>query len=534
MVDKISHLQETNLNLTSLVMLLIHVDILKGIWFIAFPATELAAGKIDSKSPFCQAAGFFAALVIELSDFSVAMIAIHTALYIFKGPQGLYPYRKVAYAVALLVPLLLASLAFIRKPGYYNTGNFCYLPIQPAWIRKALSWIPRYITLGFIILTYLVIYIYVKLLMRQFGKSSEERRVEIPMVDVPARSGKQSNLAPPPPHNTDHSLGSSNTTTSSQASRDFRGRQFSAISNISTLHEPQHNKQSSDFSNPPRRPDLANVRWKMPNFNLEVPGSYHERLESEPDLAGPSSPSYVSDEGTIAAPSEAHVRDTNSEPSSSRTPTSPTRPDAPGRDFRSFSIADTSSPMNSRSASVPNLFAVVRRNTSRVPIPSSAVNANTVTKTRERIHRQLNKMFIYPLVYLVVWILPFFVHLTNYTKGVPFGLVCATITLLSAQGLVNALIFSWREKPWRHIRKNKNNDSKFWKCDEGEKFNLKFWKSHRRQESMNPNVGRTREEMLLDGRCARERRDVELEERRVELEAARAKAKKDWWDDDQV
>ncbi|EEY15189.1 conserved hypothetical protein [Verticillium alfalfae VaMs.102] len=103
--------------------------------------------------------GFFLAVGIEASDIAVALIAIHTALYIFKprqlnGQSGLYPYRRTAYAVVFILPVVLASLAFINTPAYVNNGQYCYLPIRPLWARLALSWIPRYIILLIIFVSY--------------------------------------------------------------------------------------------------------------------------------------------------------------------------------------------------------------------------------------------------------------------------------------------------------------------------------------------------------------------------------------------
>lgn len=120
-------------------MMLIFSDMLKAFWVLVFPSVELVHGSIKSTSAFCQASGFFFSLSIELSDLCVAMICIHTALYIFRGEQGLYPFRRYVHALCAIVPTLMASLAFIESPGYVNTGQFCYLPLNPMWKRLALS-----------------------------------------------------------------------------------------------------------------------------------------------------------------------------------------------------------------------------------------------------------------------------------------------------------------------------------------------------------------------------------------------------------
>ena len=132
------------LTLLSLIMLLILSDMFKAIWFLIYPIVEMVHGDVSSRSAFCQVSGFFLTMAIEASDVAVVLVALHTALYIFRGRNGLYPHRYIAYGVYICLPLFLAGLAFIEDPAFVNTGEFCYLPISPDWSRRALSWIPRY------------------------------------------------------------------------------------------------------------------------------------------------------------------------------------------------------------------------------------------------------------------------------------------------------------------------------------------------------------------------------------------------------
>src|SRR3979490_247116 len=96
------------------------------------------------------------------------MVAIHSALYIFKPPTalgegGLYPYRYHAYALWIAFPLLMASLAFINPTGAYKAGGTsCHLPVRPFWYRLALSWIPRYLIFLAILGIDTAIYFYIR------------------------------------------------------------------------------------------------------------------------------------------------------------------------------------------------------------------------------------------------------------------------------------------------------------------------------------------------------------------------------------
>ena len=134
-----------------LILFLISSAAFRAVWFFVFPIVVFVQGKVASGSSFCQASGFFFAVGLEMSDFAILVIALHTILHIFRpskrvGKGGLYPYRHWIYVIWIALPILAASLAFVN-PGnaYVSSGNFCYLPKRPFWYRLALSWIPRYL-----------------------------------------------------------------------------------------------------------------------------------------------------------------------------------------------------------------------------------------------------------------------------------------------------------------------------------------------------------------------------------------------------
>ncbi|KAI5785567.1 G protein-coupled glucose receptor regulating Gpa2-domain-containing protein, partial [Peziza echinospora] len=157
-----------------LIMLLICSDFWKASWQLIYPAAVLTQGNIDRDSPFCQATGFFISMGIEASDFAILVIAVHSALYIFRpgtrlGERGLYSYRFYLYGIWLAFPLLMASLAFVNESkAYTSQGTYCYLPARPIWFRLALAWIPRYLILVTILILYASIYIYVRIKFRTF------------------------------------------------------------------------------------------------------------------------------------------------------------------------------------------------------------------------------------------------------------------------------------------------------------------------------------------------------------------------------
>jgi G protein-coupled receptor GPR1 len=168
-----------------------------------------------------------------------------------------------------------------------------------------------------------------------------------------------------------------------------------------------------------------------------------------------------------------------------------------------------------------------RNSDSNVALSQRDFNTPGTVKTREKIIRQLRLLFIYPLVYVAVWILPFIVQLTGYGKGAPFGMRLASIIFLCSQGLADAIVFSLKEKPWKH----------------GQAVNLQslmFWKRQRGVPDAGLRVGRTREEMMVDGRFARMRRDQEIAAKKLEREAdqtvassgSKPKTAPEWWDNE--
>ena len=86
---------------------------------------------------------------------------------------------------------------------------------------------------------------------------------------------------------------------------------------------------------------------------------------------------------------------------------------------------------------------------SSAPNPTGP-NASLHFRHRE-IQKQLRFMFVYPLVYLLMWLIPFVNHCYGYTKTtVPFAVNSLAITSFTLQCAADCLIFILREKPWQH------------------------------------------------------------------------------------
>ncbi|KAI5464928.1 G protein-coupled glucose receptor regulating Gpa2-domain-containing protein, partial [Mariannaea sp. PMI_226] len=501
-----------------LIMLLIGSNMFQACWFFIFPTVELVHGPVNSDSKFCQASGFFLTLSITVSDLAIMLITIHTTLYIFRGKQGLYPFRKYAYTILVLCPVLMSSLAFLVKPAYVSTGQFCYLPVDPIWVRLVLSWAPRYVTFATILFCSLAIYIYVKILMARFGNVKKPRMEQ---SSVGSNFSEATTLRSR--HSTQHTPSISShrplllSLLSRPNSNDDRFRQQS-VSTTSTL--PVDLPTSIYTSNVARglhQPTSPRVS----HAGIDL-AQYVRRQSSALD---PSDTVVVRELSTLA---EIHVYEPQQSSTVTKPPASPLKPcdTTTGLWNRSYEYPAESS-QHRRASSLSNIHSTPDRGLENTGTTSSdtgtlvqpALNATGLVKTRETIRRQVKQVFIYPVVYVAIWALPFIVHLTGFGAGASFGVRVASVGCLSLHGLIDATIFSWKEKPWLHSRRK------------GSGFNLTRWRRGRYDNGRNTTAGRTREEMIVDGRLARQRRDREITERQQEFQAGR-KAAVEWWDND--
>lgn len=157
---------------------------------------------------------------------------------------------------------------------------------------------------------------------------------------------------------------------------------------------------------------------------------------------------------------------------------------------------------------------------------------------RIAISRQLRLLFIYPLVYALMWVLPLISHLLQYqdrfVRNPSFPLACMVAFTIPVQCAVDCWLFTIREKPWRYIPKS--DGKSFWsrygfiageetgaRREEGD-----FWRKKKNGK------------LSFEARKAYERREEELKEA-AEIWLARQEEKgrrpplprrtdTNWWD----
>ncbi|KAG6366124.1 hypothetical protein INS49_000300 [Diaporthe citri] len=165
--------------------------------------------------------------------------------------------------------------------------------------------------------------------------------------------------------------------------------------------------------------------------------------------------------------------------------------------------------------------------TPSTPIASldyETLESDGISRSRDRIRRQLRLLFIYPAVYGCVWVFPLVSDVIGFHKDHnqrPFWILVASIVSLSVQGMADTIVFCLREKPWRHTKGG------FWE-------NLGIFVNGLSFDSRNE-IGRTREEMFHDGSRARLRREEEMErEQRASRMSpgctSQVYVSRNWWD----
>ncbi|EXJ84633.1 hypothetical protein A1O3_05303 [Capronia epimyces CBS 606.96] len=343
-----------------LVMHLILSNTLKAGLYFVFPIVVFARGPVQSSSTWCQASGFLLEFGIEAADMSILIIALHSMVYVLRpnmnsGEGGLYSCRNWIYLFWLGPPLLAASLAFIKGGhGYVTAGTFCYLPKRPYWYRLALSWVPRYLIIGVIVVMYIWLYVYVHIRFRGFGN-----------IDL-----------------SDTSHGSS-----WDSRRKSSTRPIDMEKNLTGVSARQMRIRSQDLS----------FQQVPPSGQLE-PWDYVEFITTQ------SLPSRVptADADGENLPCTARGCSWSGD---TQTPV--------GDGSVRAGIPNSSWAESGKTSRVPATMPSHAPNLLQ-PVATSDVVNDPLRQTRIAIRKQLRYMFVYPAVYVVMWSFPFAQHALNY------------------------------------------------------------------------------------------------------------------------
>ncbi|KAH6659103.1 G protein-coupled glucose receptor regulating Gpa2-domain-containing protein [Truncatella angustata] len=471
------------------------------------------------------------------------MIAVHSALYILRsqragGETGLQPYRWYAYALWLVVPLILAAIVPITGARFEDNGPFCYLPQQNNWYRVYLSWVPRYIIFGVIFLVYTFLYIYIAWRFRRLRR--DQRRASFESSTAPKLSWRKrpvpSRATPPIPPLAYHGL--LDTSSFQTPEVEQRSRQHSVTSEVSTLKLPDYMPTPVAPQQVKPRSDRA-FAWNWEDAEYESSsGSPELQYETGSTMLSPTIedvsaglPRINTPAPVLQHPSQSDVAPVNMPHSnglSSRQSTSRhswQRPLSSGRitvEHSEPAIFDklykrpTEPTDDAPSSSSPSLY-----------LPMS-ITEDTLRKSRQKMNRQLRLLFVYPAIYILAWIAPFISQIYRYeavpwnsVAPQPFGLFMVSVASLCIGAAVDCCFYSAWEKPWRHSKCG------FW---QGLAMRLKIRRRPHRGVG-----GRSREEERREATAAIDRRNVEQAERQAAAalqSTSTTKAPRQWWDID--
>lgn len=316
-------------------------------------------------------------------------IAINGAIYIYKpqGSDGLYKYRYYVYACTFLVPLVMASLAFIQTgAAYMSQGAFCSLPIRPFWYRLALAWVPRYIITIVILSLTVAMYVHVQRAIKAV-EHAKTRKMSMfrPWEAIPSKKLSLRSMEPAHLPEDATKPNSSAGDSMSDAAGDHPGLSPSRRASTVTTFV---NTTSSTLP-PADAPDMDQLR------NPGQPGNV------SPKHGGPEQRASVA---------------------------------------TSLSVDGTLPPVGQDG------------------LEDGDTAARRQSKQRLYMLRQLRLTFVYPIIYLAMWFVPFVLHCFQYhdayAQRPPIVLVALAVFCYTFMCTVDCLVFNLREKPWRHIPAN--------------------------------------------------------------------------------
>lgn len=370
-----------------------------------------------------------------LLDIAILFMSMHMCLQIFPhargifGHDGLYPIRKWVIAIWFILPHIIASLAFINpQGGYVAQGAFCFLPVRPIWYRLALFWIPRYLIWVYITYVAIRIYRHVGAEFKVFGQERD----------------RSSSLGMPGESSID------------------RARQRDEMKRRASQANAMTEKDAAGDDADGCAPDDISCKIRLPHESTRALNGSASGKDGAPDW----SMTGFGGESSVGTPTN------NRSMPASRRGSKMLAQGVLSEDFAPPSVYDLSrhrgsiTSLGSKRSNTHASFAEdlgLPAITEGLPSQSAAARSqpseNTATRTmelrRRAIQRQLRLLFIYPCVYMILWIIPFVVHCLNYTTYYAhhpiFGLNIVQILCMGVMTFADVVIFCWREKPWRHI-----------------------------------------------------------------------------------
>ena len=379
-------------------------------------------------------------LMRPVADLAIFLMSLHMNLQIFPpkrpalsryfGHDGLYRCRRWILALWIILPNTIAALAFANPSyAYQAAGAFCILPVRPYWYRLALSWAPRYLVWIFITGVAIRIYVHAGKQFKVFGHQEDGST----SLKMPGQS-------------------------SVDRARERLGVRRTSMAAAALEEVPE--KVSDDNLAPEQTPPEPS------KASTAAPSSL---AKSAPTLitGNPSFAPYSFQHDSSATPLPSNSNNASRCGSQQITPgilAADFAPPSPQPDQRRRGSVATLNSIRSATApsahSIPGLTPIVEDrqfffSTDAYDTGDGCGAAKVAQNRRRAIQRQLRLLFIYPVVYSIIWIIPFIAQCFNYNdyyaQNPIFVLSAMNVFCQCFLGFADVCVFSWREKPWRHV-----------------------------------------------------------------------------------
>ncbi|KAK6363404.1 hypothetical protein TWF730_000835 [Orbilia blumenaviensis] len=454
-----------------LIMILIICDSWKSLWSFIFPAVALANTNVGTTSTFCQASGFFFAFGIETADFCILFIAIHAAISIFlprTGPQGKSGLYRYRHTVYAILVLLPITMAALA----FTNKAPAYVA-QTTWCYLPVR--PFWYRLA---LAWIPRYIIIVSITGLYLAIYIYVKVTFRAYRARFRTSE---------FDTDATQPSQIDSTQTQTFTDRRGSVLSVFG--ATFKIPGIGKNSEKVREVDVGIDPVVTRIRRLSENENDDGEEIDGTSRIIDL----------EKGQARRPGEG----------------------------------DSADDEHQGSDSTQNSTARMVKHSPDNSHPSATATSESEDELRKRqyaIQRQLRFLFIYPCVYVLIWLIPLVNHSLQYferfAERPSFPLVCISAVAIPIQGAIDCLLFSLREKPWRLVKKQTKQPFVSWMLG-------RHW-----EEPSNENVNI--EAMTEGQRHAYLRREREKQEnlaaKRERMERKKSKSRMGrknsmtWWD----
>lgn len=357
------------------------------------------------------------------------------------GHDGLYRVRYWVLAGWFVIPNVVVSLAFINSASaFIAQGGFCSLPIRPFWYRLALSWVPRYLVWLFVMGVAIRIYLHVGYEFKVFGMEQDQNSTS--GIGITNSGGTRSSQTGRVAAAMQWSQ--SSRSDGADAEKQARDENIAPDEDVAIPAIPRKSSPMFDFKR----------RQSVPNWPSIFGGSAGGRGENLADQD--TRPISKSNPGSRRGSKQmAGGLPVNTEDFALLPPVSAFQ--------RQGSSASTAASMNSAATSDMPLAVLSpiteHRSTSVIQEQSLMQEDNAATRAivqrRRAIQRQLRLLFIYPVVYLIMWLMPFVAHAMNYSNHYAqhpvFAVSVLSVFAQCIMGFVDVCVFCWREKPWAHV-----------------------------------------------------------------------------------